>query len=615
MFVTTYALVLVAYIVPGALGVMTALVVAAFAVAIALGSRAITLPDSPEESTDPPADDALTPADWISLATAGVVVSWLGGAFLAQATLPVVSSDMASWDLPMIGRWMDSGSMWGVNEFLPTFSHGSYPHNGDVAIVSFMLPWSSDFLIRVPGLIGLGFLGLAVFSAARELGAPRWASISAPALVCSVPILGISAINYVMPDALTVAAFACCAYFLVRQARTGGVGDMILAGTALGLGLGGKWYGVTTAAVLAAVWLLVCRRAVSAPGGLIAGAARFLVPAGVFGGFWFLRNWVSYGNPVFPVDVSVLGIDIFDSPPDPTREIFGDSIVDRIADFGDLAPTLFDAFGAASVAILLAAAYVLVRGVGEPRRSVAAIGLTTLACLAVYVITPYTAGPEGVTDLLFADSRYLVPGLAFGAVALAVAAGSVRTLALPAAAVTAGLTVWTLGSSVALEGPYVAAVGAAVIVAFLASRTDVSIRATGAAAAVAAVAFVIYAADRFDRNLGGGSDALLAGLATGDQARRIGLAGVWTAGAPPVRPAFGPEFDNEVEYIGPVIDGALERYETEDEWRERVETDGFELLLVGRLEATYDDALGWSENLDAPLVAESDRFLLFDLGP
>jgi membrane protein implicated in regulation of membrane protease activity len=246
-----------------------------------------------------------------------------------------------------------------------------------------------------------------------------------------------------------------------------------------------------------------------------------------------------------------------------------------------------------------------------------------IGCFVTYAITPYTAGPEGLTDLLYADSRYVVPGLVLGAAAVALLGVSTgATIAVAIALVVSSAS--GLPSSLDVDWAWSAAVVAAValLAALAAWRPDrgrLDVRRSGVQAAIGVgligvvLAGVAGLADRFEARLGAGDDPVLAGLAADEREQRIALAGSWGPGTPPVRSAFGSRLGNEVSYVGPVVDAALLRYQTGSEWRAHLRDGEYDLLLVGRLDVEYDHALDWSRGLDAPLVGSSDRFLLYDL--
>ena len=94
-----------------------------------------------------------------------------------------------------------------------------------------------------------------MFAVARELRASHAASVLAAAAVVSLPVVGIATIPRALPDSLMWTTFACGVLFLLRHARSARRSDLVLAGVALGIAAGTKWYGVSSVAVVGVIWL------------------------------------------------------------------------------------------------------------------------------------------------------------------------------------------------------------------------------------------------------------------------------------------------------------------------------------------------------------------------
>ena len=132
----------------------------------------------------------------------------------------LVGVDPLTFHLPNIGRWIQTGSLWQIDQFVPLLAHGNYPNNGDVVMLSTVLPWHNDFLVRAPICFFLVVTAVAIFAIARELRAPAAASVLAAAAVVSLPIVGLATIPRALPDSLLWATYACGTLFLLRHART-----------------------------------------------------------------------------------------------------------------------------------------------------------------------------------------------------------------------------------------------------------------------------------------------------------------------------------------------------------------------------------------------------------
>ena len=243
------------HLVPLMLGILTRGSVLA-AAALAVGLAALVKPAfafaPPEQNAPSPGSG---PASWV---LAGLAAAFAAIAALADlgrwAGDELVGVDPLTFHLPNVGRWIQLHSMWQIDQFVPLLAHGNYPNNGDVVLLSTVLPWHNDFLVRLPITFYLVTTAIAVFAVARELRAPRATSVLAAAVVVSLPVVGIATIPRALPDSLMWTTFACGVLFLLRHARTSRRSDLVLAGVALGVAAGTKWYGVSSVAVVVVIW-------------------------------------------------------------------------------------------------------------------------------------------------------------------------------------------------------------------------------------------------------------------------------------------------------------------------------------------------------------------------
>ena len=597
------AILIAVHLVPLMLGVLTRGTVIAAAL-LAVGLAALVTP-APREPTEPPARPDRPPSSQASWALAA-----LAGGFAAVAALAdlgrwagdeLVGVDPLTFHLPNVGRWIQNGSMWHIDQFAPLLAHGNYPNNGDVVLLSTVLPWHNDFLVRLPITFFLAATAVAVFAVARELRASSAASVLAAAVVVSLPVVGIATIPRALPDSLMWATFACGVLFALRHARSARRSDLVLAGVALGIAAGTKWYGVSSVAVAGVIWVaarLVARRgAVPAVlrDGVLVGALSLLgtLP-------WLVRNLLLSDNPVFPLNVSPFGLTIFDAPPDVIRDQAGFAIADYAGDadvLRQLAGEIVEGLGVAPIlcAVALALAVLLARRGGraaDGRVLVLAVAVAALALL--YTVTPATAlGLRGDPSLAHGNTRYAVPALLIAVPVVAWLAGRLPRLA--------GLGLEALLAATALSGAYhgyevlglrdpvLAAAGVAALAAaaWLLWRLRARRLVLGAAA-VAALLAGLAAAHRIEGAINDGrylgiDRAVDTLLRVAPDGKRIGLASDWSVGGlSPVWPAFGTRIGNDVEYVGEFVDGFLTPYRSAASFQEALLHGGFDALVIGR---------------------------------
>ncbi|MEA2193288.1 MAG: hypothetical protein QOI73_3409, partial [Solirubrobacteraceae bacterium] len=503
-------------------------------------------------------------------------------------------------------------------------------------LLSAVLPWHNDFLVRVPMTFYLAVAAVAVFAVARELGASRAGSLLAGAAVVSLPVAGVVTIPRGLPDALLFAAFACGVLFLLRHARTARRSDLVLAGVALGIAMGTKWYGVSSVPVVVAIWVaarLIAARRANAPSrpALRDGA---LVGALALGGVavWFARNLALSGNPVFPLHVAPFGVTIFGAPPDVIRDELGFSIAYYAGQpdvLAKVAVKIAEGLGLLPLtcALGIAVAVVLARRRGratDPRVLVLAAGAVALAI--VYTLTPATAlGLRGNPALAHANTRYAIPALI-----LAVAVVVWAAARLPRPLGRALEVLLALGALLGAHEGYeirggreivLGAIGLGLIAACAWALWRLrERRAVLALAAVAAVLLALAAANRSQDRINAGRyrgidpalDALLANAPSG---KRIGLAfsTYWSLGdLSPVWPAYGTRIDNQVSYVGHFVDGFLTPYRDAASFRAALRRGRYDLLAVGRstIERQHTPEQGWAIDAGWQTISLSPKLRL-----
>jgi dolichyl-phosphate-mannose-protein mannosyltransferase len=597
------AVLLGVHLVPLVLGILargTVLVAAAAAVGLA----ALVRPAAPEPA---PARVPSPPSSPLSWALAGVA-----GAFAAVAALAdigrwagdeLVGVDPLTFHLPNVARWIQHRTVWQIDQFVPLLAHGNYPNNGDVLLLSAVLPWHNDFLVRLPITFFLVTTAVAVFAVVRELRVPDAIAGLAAAALVSLPVVGVATIPRALPDTLMWTTFACGILFLLRHARSGRRSDLVLGGVALGIACGTKWYGVSSVGVVVVIWIAARLVAARRPGG---GTPRALGDGILVGGLallgtivWLARNLVLSTNPMFPLKIGAFGVTIFDAPRDVVVEQVGFRIVDYAGDphvLRQLAGEIVEGLGAAPIVcgLAIAAAVVLARPRGRaPDRRVLVLAAGAVALAVLYTFTPATAlGLRGDPSLAHANTRYAVPALLL---AVPVAAWTAARLPGPGLVAQAALAVGALlgayrGYEVrGIRDVVLAAAGlAALAVAAWVLWRLRDRRVVLAVAGVAAAAVGLAAAHRIEhgindqryRTIDPGVDALLTAAPTG---KRIGLAADWTVGGlSPIWPAFGTRIGNEVEYIGHFVRGFLTPYRTEAAFQAALRRGRYDLLVVGR---------------------------------
>jgi hypothetical protein len=296
-----------------------------------------------------------------------------------------------------------------------------YPVGGEVWSWVLLAPFrDSDVLTRWAQL-PFAVASLAATAAiARRLGLSLRSALMAALLFAAIrrafPVLAFTAGNDHSTGFFTLAAVDAVLALAAQPAA----GVATYAGAALGLLLGTKYIGLLFAPTVLAVLLLagLGRRWASARGErlpvrTLAGLALLIAATGaVAGGYTYLRNWVTAGNPIFPAPLSLFRHSIFpgwEGAGLPSRQQSPESQIDLwkfLLDRRDLLGALFPytMLPAAFAAPLLA----LWRRRGEWWRDV----LVLLLPVAFFLEFLYLMADHR-------DMRYFLPGVALSAVAFA----------------------------------------------------------------------------------------------------------------------------------------------------------------------------------------------------
>ena len=612
----------VAHLVPGVFGVLSRGSVAATGlVLLALlwllldrlprAEPAVTAAPEPAPSR-PEREWVSRLAGWGSLFVVAVYVVALLAHYADEA---LFHPDTTSFHIPNVIRWIQEGSLWPVDDFIPDRAPGNYPQTGDVYVLAVMLPFDGDFLVRLVPYPFLALLGASVYAGARELAAARSTAALLAAAVIGMPVVSYAA--YVgLADTAMLATFAAGGYFLLRHWRTGDPFDLVLAGVGLGLSLGTRWYAVPAVGAVVLAWLIAARANRRRLRTVVRQGLALAVLIALCGGFWLVRNLVGSGNPVFPVEVAPFGIELFDAPRDLVRERLGDSLSAYVFDIDAWRDYFWDPFllnlTFIAIALWAALAYTAAsafRARRGPERALAgrALALCGVATLVVvsYLITPYTAtgSAPDVPDGAWVNARYVVPALLAAALAATWAfrrAGRGRWIA---EALVALAVLDAVRRAFDLPGGYAGRPAAlvaifAVALAFAAVRWAPAVLswarrhrglALAAAAGAALVALVAGSAleQRFEtKRFEGLSDPYQVVNDEAPTGQNIGLVGEgWGA-----YPLFGPRLGNDVRFVGRREQEMLRGYEDRGEFAADVREHDYDLVLVQEI-ATFDKSI------------------------
>ena len=229
-------------------------------------------------------------------------------AMVAQAIVtPPYAWDSYTYHLHFPITWMKNEAI----SIVPTpFGHSLVAYltcNSELFFLWLMLPFHDDFLTGLGQLPFLFVGALSLYGIARMMGIDREAA-SWPCLVFILAPAVVAQVVHPYVDIIFAALFLLSVDFFLRYWQDGKTGTLILFSISIGILFGVKGLAVPYCPLLflpLALILLRRRRGISRNISIVVLGVITL------GSFWYLRNLVVTGNPLYPLNVEILGITLF----------------------------------------------------------------------------------------------------------------------------------------------------------------------------------------------------------------------------------------------------------------------------------------------------------------
>ncbi len=267
--------------------------------AIALAVLAVYRRVRPDRPVDNPRLVARKdpPPTWLKAAWAALLAFWASHVVTRGLLEFQGDFDSLMYHTPLVDYWLRARSLYAHGS-----SHWPNPGNNEILGLWAVAPFQGDFLITLnntPATLLLAFGALELAAAIGVTGFLRHAAAFAVVANCVVMNQLADTENDVAVAALLVAA----ANYGLRHARSGRPVDLVLFSASLGLLCGIKYYALGYASVVwCAITLLVAGLRGWRAGVLVilAGAAASFI----LGGYWYARNLVVSGTPLFPMGLN-----------------------------------------------------------------------------------------------------------------------------------------------------------------------------------------------------------------------------------------------------------------------------------------------------------------------
>lgn len=231
------------------------------------------------------------------------------------AYLPVIGTDAQTYHIYYPAVWLAEGRLERIVQ--PGLMTATYPCYGELIYCWHMAPVRLDFFARNIQFFHLLLAGIAVVAAGQAAGFRRAAAIAAASFVIFSGVVFRNA-SVANTDLMVGANLVIGTALLIPAMRRNSAAWFGLAGAAFGVAAATKYLGFLLAPpMLLALGggILFFRR--SCRNGVL---CSFLVAA-VTAAPCFVANWITYGNPVFPVRLGIGSFSLFSSfmtEPSPT---------------------------------------------------------------------------------------------------------------------------------------------------------------------------------------------------------------------------------------------------------------------------------------------------------
>jgi hypothetical protein len=287
--------------------------------------------------------------------------------------------DAVAYHLPKVAEWVRSG---GITREMGLHPSATFPAGFELIEVWWVLFLRHDILIEVAGVEFLALAAASTAAIARQLGFEPKVAWFAALIYVLTPGVYFGATSCMNDTPAAALILATMALFLGGA----GFGPVL---TVLGLGLGTK---ATYGFAIPGMALLAMLARPNSSQALRSKAWTWGL--GVFGilvgGFWYVRNWVWFGNPVYPIgapDYALSSVSVHVGPSFPAfisnlTELVDDRIYDSHAPLG---ANLDRSAGWGAVNFGCGILAMMIGIAADPRLRVLALafGVSLVSCLAL----------------------------------------------------------------------------------------------------------------------------------------------------------------------------------------------------------------------------------------
>ena len=341
-------------------------------------------------------------ADRIVILTLAVILGFAATKIFINLVNPPFGWDSLNYHFTFAVEWLKHGNLNTPITIADDPSPTYYPINGSLVFLWLIWPFKNVFLAdlgQVPFFI-LAFL--CAYAISRKIGLEEKLSFFAAGLFLLIPNY-FKQLQIAYVDVMVAALFLASLDFLFLLKENFSVKFTLAYAISMGLLLGTKTVALPYCALLTVPFLyMLCKNTKKLYFLII-----YLLAVACLGGFSYLRNLIETGNPLYPLNMKLFGIEIFKGVMERSAYLIhfksSDYRISKLLFHEGLGPqTLFFVFSAAFLALPVS----LIKNKKKPSFVLAYfLALPILGYLVYRYIIPQ------------ANTRYLYPILATGMIA------------------------------------------------------------------------------------------------------------------------------------------------------------------------------------------------------
>lgn len=238
--------------------------------------------------------------------------------------------DNVAYHLPFVVEWLKTGDLLSVYYSAFANAIGYYPSNFELFNLWLYLPFNADYFVNLVNLPFFPMLLLAFYAVARNMNISSRNSLYAGAFFLYMPQT-FRQMGVPLVDVFFSLMFVLGIFYLQEYVKSKSKIDALLFGFTLGVFVGVKYLGLPYLFPFAFLILYFLIKQFNGKW-LDFSKVCLIVFSGGFlgGGFWYLRNWIQSGNPLFPVEVKLGDFVLFDGIDGMTENVLSSSLLNQV---------------------------------------------------------------------------------------------------------------------------------------------------------------------------------------------------------------------------------------------------------------------------------------------